>query len=723
MSVHFDKNTGDLIFDGWEQGIKSSPFKGVANLQGVNISTETGEVMTSYIRFQQSMTSTTATGNLVFVDSSHVALGISGSNNIFKGMWITVTNSSHPGELANGNYYVLVTPGSFLVLSSTYNGSGISGYTSGLTANITLLQTMGKPIAHATEIYQSSGTTLYRYYILDSRGLVWVYDTLNEGVLSPGDTVPWFLPDNSANYFGNNSAPTGIAVYNGFLHVFAGNQIFCKPTSDLGNTSSSSTNWATFASGNMMSPVSTSNIHYGFTGHQGKLYYTDGTFIGSIFANTALVATTTANIQSFCSYTAVTTTGTASLISGSIPYNGTDNTVRIPAVFFVQAGGTAPSALTSGTMYYIKWLGASTPNMTFEVYAAASGGSALNVATGAVGTQYFNTYYPVSAGGKATITFTPQRLNLPSFETAQCMAEIGNQVIIGGRTNTLYPWDQVSTLPASIIPTPESNITSIISVNNVAYFLAGNKGNVYVTNGSIASLVTTIPDYCAGIPGSASTYVEGYFTWGDIMYLRGRIYISILDQNSSKAGNCGGIWSFVPTQNYFVEQDTGIALRLENQNSYGTYNGYAPVLIPTFNQGAKGPQYWSGWQDGISSPNYGVDFTATTSGTTGVIETEMIDIGTYLDKGNFTSVQSTYGAALVSGESVTVKWRAGITDVWSAFTDSTSGVDNNAGSYGYRWPVPFANIIQAQFQITLTPIVSSGTADSFVQFKELRLKK
>ena len=81
------------------------------------------------------------------------------------------------------------------------------------------------------------------------------------------------------------------------------------------------------------------------------------------------------------------------------------------------------------------------------------------------------------------------------------------------------------------------------------------------------------------------------------MYLRGRVYFSILDQTSSKAGNCGGVWSFIPTQNLYIGQDTGIALRLENQNSYGDYDGCARILIPNEEQNAISPQYWSWWQD------------------------------------------------------------------------------------------------------------------------------
>jgi hypothetical protein len=43
MSYRYEKSTGDIVIDSYENGISPSPHKGLANLQNVNISTETGE--------------------------------------------------------------------------------------------------------------------------------------------------------------------------------------------------------------------------------------------------------------------------------------------------------------------------------------------------------------------------------------------------------------------------------------------------------------------------------------------------------------------------------------------------------------------------------------------------------------------------------------------------------------------------------------------------------
>ena len=206
------------------------------------------------------------------------------------------------------------------------------------------------------------------------------------------------------------------------------------------------------------------------------------------------------------------------------------------------------------------------------------------------------------------------------------------------------------------------------------------------------------------------------------MYARGRVWFSIQDQTSTKTGFCGGVWSFVPTQNLFIGQDSGLSLRQEHQSSYGTYNGSANVLINIQNQLANGLQYFSAWTSSSTSPTYGIDGSSSApyAGGQTIIETDLIPIGNYLEKGNFTSIITKYDAPLVSGESVQLKYRNNITASWSVFGDVYAGTDSTVGSVGLRYGVPFAQQTQVQFQIILT---STATNPSFVRFKELRIKK
>lgn len=1032
MSYRLEKDTGDLVIDGFEQGIASSPHKGIANIQNGNISTENGEVTASFVRTQQSMTSTaTGTGTLTFVDSSHVNLNISGSNNLFKGQWITVTASSNTTQLPNGTYYVQPSTGSGYVLSNYYNslvpsgalpvtssylivggggnggngattnnggggggggqvrtgttslnvgtnaitvgaanstssafsitaaagvngvapangasaggaggasgsgnaggaagsgnvggpnvggggggdsavgllkdggagtvssitgisltygggggagaqaspgnggaggggaggttngtaGSGntgggggggnnggtgagggtglvvvsypvgsligatggtisyfgtnkihtftssgslviptqptanLTGFLAGLTATIQLVATMGNPLAQATESYFRSGTKYNRYYVLDSNNLVWVYDTYNEVLYSASDNVNWFLPDYQTSWC---TGATGLGVISGFLVAAAKTGLYGKPTDLLGNTNSTATTWTQFTNVSGWSSGALNSPHYVFTGHQGRMYITDGNYIASVFPESTLANTniSSQNIQSFCSWIIYSAganpqyDGQFSVIAGTSPIPGT--AARIPVVLFTNSAGTLPTSITAGKVYYMS------ANLTyFNVYpdplitsagtivftgapaSGATGGTLtaawsfatgaypvtfsngdvrqvtltngstsatwsvglsssptvnadyigeLDLQTGASGTQYFNTFYPIASapsylGATPTYLYTPQRLTLPSFEIAQTIGEIGNIALIGCNGNVVYPWDQASSLPTNLIPLPEGNVANIITVNSMAYIFAGNNGNVYITDGGTSSLVINIPDYCAGVPGSPGTYIESTYYWGGAMYLRGRVYFSVRDQSTTKAGNCGGIWSFVPTQNLYIGQDTGIALRMEAQNSYNTYSGAASLLIGKQLQDQEAPLYWSAWYSDYNTPTYGIDYS--TNGTSAsfptVVETDAIPAGTMLNKKTFSQLEYKLSSPLDNGATVTAFYRTNLTDSWtacSAFNVESSGLS------GYA-VVNFEKNQWLQFKFVLTPITSTAASNSFIRFKEIRLR-
>ncbi len=426
-------------------------------------------------------------------------------------------------------------------------------------------------------------------------------------------------------------------------------------------------------------------------------------------------------MQTYASWTVDpvdSTTIEYSIIQGTTPQ--TSDALPVPIVLFTVNGGTLPNSITAGTVYYLR----QTSLVSFSVYAAPSGGSALDMKTGATGPHWFNTYYPLSSdaasnGSHPLSVVTGQRLTLPKFETAQCIAEIGNTIIIGCQGNTLYPWDQQQNLPSSIISLPESNVQTILTVNQMAYIFAGNKGNIYITDGSVASAVLTVPDYAAGVPSTPSSYIEPIFTWGDSAYIRGRIYFSILDQTTSKAGNCGGIWSFVPTQNFYIGQDVGISLRMENQSSYGTYNGYSPILITKQTQNAIGPQYWNAWWSDITGTTYGIDATGTGTASTSptILETEIIPTGTFLDKKTYAQIEFKLTTPLATGAVVSMKYRKDLTSAWASC--GAVVIQNSNRLSGY-FPANFEKTQWLQLQATLTP--TTATPGTFIRLSEIRLR-
>lgn len=750
MAYSLEKSTGDIIISGWEQGIASSPHKGLANIQNANIVTENGEVMCNFTRVNQTPFYTIATGG-IHANSTN-RLTWTATQTPFIGQAIQVTASTitnftpTTGQGGQPYFFIVSVTGSVgnytIAVSWTYGGVVIANL--GVTGVATVSNEIQNstsvifaPVAGCYEQYFNGVSEQYRYYILDSLGYVWVQDT----AINPGF---WGLID-----IAQSPTASGIAILNGYLHLFTQTSILYKETCGTlsGNVYASmlGITWAVMTSTNSRTNfpfvLNTSlegnpNPHFTLVGHQATLNYTDGAYIGTIIPFSTSSALN-ANVFSYGSYTGPSSNAitVSSMFAGTFPVIGETIT------FSTAPGSTMDTAISSGTVYYVIASGYNPTAGSFEICATV-GGSTVSWNGNGSGTQYFNSYNPnngnvggaitsggtitggaaVQGSGGYTYLATPQACTCPQFEITTALAELGNTLIIGCQGNTLYQWDEVSLSPTNFVPLSENYCAYLLTVNNVVYVFQGYKGNIYVTTGSAASAALTVPDYLAGIPGTSSTYIEPVFNFGQAFQTRGRIFFSIQDQTATKTGNCGGIYSFIPSFfNTVTGQDSGTALRCENQNSYNTSNGLATVLIPNQQQNIVGVQYFSGWTSSISSPLYGIDSSGATPTPTATIETDIIPVGTYFDKTSFSQFEYKLSAPLAVRESVQLKWRTDMTSSWSsALTNQgeTTTVDGSGTIVSGYFESNFQNAQWLQFQIVLT---STTTNPSFVRLLEIRI--
>lgn len=234
MSWRTEKNENggkDLVWSGAEQGVAPSPHKGTANLQNVNIATESGEVMCSFPRVFN-MQKAISGGTLNAHDATSVTYA--GTTPLTIGAAITISGTGNNiTGLSATTYWVVSISSSTIQLATTFNGAPISGLDTNIAHTSTFSTfVMGIPIGQALEKYYASGVTNYRYFILDSTGFVWCYDT---NLVGSGYT--WFVITASSV---GSSTTSGISVLNGFLFVFTGTTIYASATvklSDFGNTS------------------------------------------------------------------------------------------------------------------------------------------------------------------------------------------------------------------------------------------------------------------------------------------------------------------------------------------------------------------------------------------------------------------------------------------------------------------------------------------------------
>lgn len=300
--------------------------------------------------------------------------------------------------------------------------------------------------------------------------------------------------------------------------------------------------------------------------------------------------------------------------------------------------GWKPSAGTTGNSNYLQ----TNPAVNNSHQAIMTPDGRINYCDA---NQIGNFYQNVPSPGSNYVGFNPTTLAsytfqnyniLPFNDTAQCLMFLGSQVIIGGKLNIAYPWDLINnTYSTPLIQLPETNLEAMIAIGNNGFIFAGNRGNIYITNGSQADLFAKVPDHISGA-------VEPLISWGGsatagaptgtVTFNKRRMYFGcqVSLQAGGNATGYGGIWC--------IDTDTK-AMWNSNQMSYGSYNGYVSALIVSTAQSAGGNSYGpsigygllAGWSDGVT-PIYGIDACISTPYTGGqsYVISDAIPVGTAL---------------------------------------------------------------------------------------------
>jgi len=256
-----------------------------------------------------------------------------------------------------------------------------------------------------------------------------------------------------------------------------------------------------------------------------------------------------------------------------------------------------------------------------------------------------------------TYTYASTALALPTWERATCLAQLGTSLLVGGTSNYIYPWDRISTSFSYPIVCAENLITCMVTMNSSTYVFAGNRGRIYITNGSNIQEFKKIPDYLSGT-------TNPYFQWGWAMYWKDQLYftVSCTSNSGSVINNFAGLWA--------IDIESTKALRMTNSLSYGTYAGSIPTIAPMGAQFPTGDGIFAFWYNGAG----GVDYTTSNPDPNQptIIDTDIIPIGTFLNKKNYTSLEFKLAKPLVAGETMSLSWRPNLTDDFTLLDETTT---------------------------------------------------
>jgi hypothetical protein len=316
---------------------------------------------------------------------------------------------------------------------------------------------------------------------------------------------------------------------------------------------------------------------------------------------------------------------------------------------------------------------------------------------------------------------------LPPNETAQCLTFLNQYVLIGSDSNFIYPWDAEGlalkyTAPAILLP--EKNVSAMVTAGNNAYVFAGNRGIIYVTNGSQASFFKKIPDHLSGT-------VEPLFWWGGSLETpqntptgtaicqKNRLYFGFCATSPATGATVtgyGGIWC--------IDLSTG-AMWQSNQLSYGTYAGLASAfLIPT--AGASyGPSVGygivAGWWDGQNS--YGVDVSISNPYSNGQswVVSDIIPVGTFFKPMTAQQLEFKVSSPLLTGESVQLLMGSSLNDVYGSGSMTAVGTTSGDAT-GTVFSGNFPITVQSQQWLIVKAILTyaSGTP-SYNRLTQIRI--
>lgn len=300
MAYHLDPN-GDIVIDGFENGVGDSPYSGLSDIRNINISSIPGEAS---VNFQTiSKTPAIVTGTVVAgFQSGATGISYTGGVGLENGMAIVFSNLSNTGlGITNNTPYWIVNLG--------IGGSGLTGLASNyeLTSIITI---SGTSLTGTFASYNMStpkyivkqgnwvnyNTTNVIYFMIDSAGLVWSNK-------NPTTSGAWTYTGNTTLTGANGN---GLVYYQtsdttiGYVFAFRGAVIdYFKVTNPNSSTPSAySISWTygwnpntgtTAQTTGLKSAAGSGNSHEAWVMPDNRVYFCDASNVGKFFETTGTI--------------------------------------------------------------------------------------------------------------------------------------------------------------------------------------------------------------------------------------------------------------------------------------------------------------------------------------------------------------------------------------------------------------------------------------------------
>jgi hypothetical protein len=761
MAYRYEKTASgnrDLVIDGWEKGIAVSPYQGIANIRNLCTAYYPGVAYVNYARQASTITGGTL-GEPLYSAISPTGLIyiLDHTGQIFKQSAVNSTTfaklangsgriGSGSGGLAYWNNYLFVFGGGLVEICG--DGTGDAGIIS-TNWNIT-----NGSATRSQEITGVTGGGTNPSYLRLSNTSVQYPVQLKIGdpvTFTTTGTLPAGLAT-STTYYVASLYPIG-SPNNGYFLVSISYGDLSLPLLGTVSSGATSTNLA-FAWGE-----ATGSYDIIFSNGDVRLVtLTNGSsavsWTGGLSSNASSTVTVAISITS-------AGTGTHTIVDTStpVPYGNCTN--------FSFISNSATGLNLGATTIYLQsytdpagrsisntWQG---PNGTYNISGVAgnnilasftNGSAAVSLLSPVIVPTYQTTGWLIQllnptattyktwvskvdgnlyfANGRAVGRILAQNLNnvfnpadvntfildyavtelLQPNDTVVDITDLKSSQIIAGQKD-IYVWDYVSATPQAPAPVGET-ISSIINILNNIYILAGQKGNIYVSNGYSAQLLYKMPDFIAGI-------IDPVWSWGGLMFHRSRLYFQAVATSTSGTKILSGVFSLAVSST-FLQQESATGLVMEAQNSFGlapTTSVSTGLLIDNEPSATGADSYYSAWGSGTSATG-GIDYNNTTlwQNFEPVIETDIIPTGTFLENETFGNIEFKLDRPMASGDQIRLSYRLSLTANYKTIGTTATEVLSNYFQ---------SDITNSQWVQFLVEFKCAASGSSFIPLREIRL--
>jgi len=679
MAYRKEKNANgeyDLVIDGFEEGVAASPFKGIGSIKNLNVRYYDGVAYVNYKRKSCTVSGGTMGKPLWATKSPAGIIYVSDdAQQIFKqdsanGSSFTRLTGNFAQDISGiqfwNNYLLVFGQDGAARLEICGDGTGDAGVTSSNwntpLSSVTFTVTIASPA---------------------------VFTSTNHG-LSVGQPIRLFttgaLPTGlsaNTNYYVSSAGLTAdtFQVSTTYANAIAGTSV---------NTSGSQSGVQTYQAMAGGFP-----IRSGVTGTFSSVPSKGATSatIGSVPDSNNVGRSVWGMPTGTYSLTIRLVGGRTQVVTANLTYGSPDVSWNAPLNY---DGDTV-----AGSNFTSVWNGrVVSSDVDHMSLVASNDGNAYFCNGPNIGAFTLNLNQTFDKAVPATYTFYANILSLPPTETSVWLTELKNQLVPMTKFR-IYNWDFFSPYWTNPIPMDEE-ITKAINILNKLYIWAGNKGNVYQSDGYSVDRYKKMPDNVAGV-------IDPAWSVGGLMQHRQRPYFQML----AKDGQTGSV---ISAGIYSIDLDSK-ALVMENENS----GGPAPsgivaggVLIDNPSLSLNYDNYYSAYGATSSSIDYN-DTTLYSSGEA-AIETDIVPVGTYFQNKTFASAEFKLDQPLRSGDSISLYARESLSASWQLIGTTTTAVL----SEGFP-KMPFQSWQWLQFKVSMS-CNPTATSSSFDRLRELRIR-